>query len=182
MRYILGLVIAALGVGILAAPAARSAPRPAPTHSAQAAPDGDDEPGEGVLVGIGAGRPLIIEGSPGGDVIAYRLKGLDLAYHHVPVILDGLCASACTLLVDLARADACITTEAIFALHQEEETRLDLRTGKKTTRYRPLVYETPGLNAYIERRGGLPRDDVMIMGFNELKAFYKPCPGADAAG
>lgn len=130
----------------------------------------------GGLDGIYSGCPLVIEASPGGDVEAFRLHGLWLLEHHVPIIVDGECDSACTALVDVARANVCITTDAIFGYHQQYWTDKD---GKD--HYSRLSFETPGLNAYLESRGGQPatRDDVLYVDFEIAKRFYKPCPGAE---
>lgn len=141
--------------------------------------------------GIGSGRPLVIEESPGGDTLAFRLKALDLAAHHVPVIVDGMCFSSCTLLVDIDRANVCITTSAVFGYHQQSwadgdgDDRKDAVAAPTTKpaavrHYSKLSYETPGLEAYLESRGGPPANtnDILVLSFNELKQFYRPCAGA----
>lgn len=131
-----------------------------------------DEP---ILDGIGQGRPLVIEGSPGGDVYDFLRVGLKLQAAGTPIILDGVCASACTLLIDVDRKNVCITSKAILLYHKMTETDED---GHKT--FHPLNYETPGLNAYIASRGGLPDPDqeLMMVPYEQALKFYKACPGA----
>jgi hypothetical protein len=128
------------------------------------------------LEGIGDGSPLVIEFSPGGSVQDFRLKALQLKHDRTPVIVDGECASACTLLVDIDRDNVCLTTNAIFGFHKAA--LRDPLTG--TVLFTSdLFYETPGLNAYIKARGGLPPpDDLMLADFTEMKQFYRPCKGA----
>lgn len=152
----------------LISPAITVPPFTVPTHtqSKDVMPDEEN--------GIPTSRPMVIEDSPGGSVLEYRLLGLKLAATHTPIILDGICASACTLLIDLDRDNVCITTAAILAYHMSYTTDED-----GTKQFHPLVYETPGLNNYIAKRGGLPKDDVMLVPFEQAKMFYKPCPGAD---
>ncbi len=130
------------------------------------------------LDGIGDGKPLVIESSMGGSVTAFQIKALQLFAAGTPVIIDGPCMSACTLIVDVDRKNVCITTKAILGYHQAA-TRDE--NGQITETF-PLNYETPGLNAYIQSRGGLPSPDaanLMLMDFNQAKQFYRPCPGAN---
>jgi hypothetical protein len=129
-------------------------------------------PTPGGTPGVGEGRPVVIEFSPGGSVVEFRLKGLAFAWRKVQVVVDGPCLSACTLLVDLDRANVCLTTQAILGYHQSF---WDDPSGRH---YSPLTYETPGLNAYLMSRGGEPKDDLMLMPFDQAQQFYHPCKGA----
>lgn len=126
------------------------------------------------LDGIGDGKPLVIEYSPGGSVYAFINKGLHLLFERTPIIVDGPCASACTLLVDVARDDVCLTTNAILMYH-----KMSWTDDKGVKHSAELNYETPGLNEYILSRGGLPEPDANLMEvpFEQAKQFYKPCKG-----
>lgn len=129
------------------------------------------------LDGIGDGKPLVIESSMGGSVIQFQIKALQLFASGTPVIIDGPCMSACTLLVDVDRKNVCLTTKAILGYHKAANRN---EQGEVTESF-PLNYETPGLNAYLKSRGGLPEPDaanLLLMDFNQAKQFYKPCPGA----
>lgn len=128
--------------------------------------------------GIRTGSPLVIEGSGGGIGVDFILYALKLEADRTPIIVNGPCMSACTMLVDVAHAHVCITPKAIFGFHMG-------RTSDETTpdtSFIPVHYETPGLDAYIASRGGLPKSGdgqmPMIAGFDQMKAFYRPCPGA----
>lgn len=122
---------------------------------------------------LACGKPCVIEFSPGGSVVAFRLEGLKLLSAGTPIIVDGPCLSACTLLIDVARRNVCLTTGAILGYHKQSFTD---DAGVK--HYGGLWFETPGLNAYIGRRGGLPEDDVLLIPFDQARAFYRPCAGA----
>lgn len=129
------------------------------------------------LDGIGDGKPLVIESSMGGNVTLFQIKALQLYASGTPVIIDGPCMSACTLIVDVDRKNVCLTTKAILGYHQAATRDEDGNLIKAF----PMNYETPGLNKYIESRGGLPSPDaanLLLMDFNQAKQFYKPCPGA----
>lgn len=58
---------------------------------------------------IPCSNPCVIEFSPGGVVDLFEAEGRQLAADKTQVIVDGPCISACTILVDLARANVCIT-------------------------------------------------------------------------
>lgn len=125
--------------------------------------------------GIGNGRPLVIEYSPGGSVIAFAMKAGYLIFNKIPVIVDGPCMSACTILIDMDRANVCLTSNAVFGYHQafyEDE--------EGTYHYFPIPFETPGLNKFLDAHGGEPADHLTILAvpFEFMKQFYRPCAGA----
>jgi hypothetical protein len=122
--------------------------------------------------GVTCGKPCVIQYSAGGNVLGFRLQGQDLAAHSIPVIVDGPCLSACTLLVDEARGNVCITDRAVFGYHQSFADNGGARS------YVPLEYKTPGLDAYLEGHGGLPKGPFLMVPFAQAKAFYHPCAGA----
>ena len=122
--------------------------------------------------GVTCGKPCVIQYSAGGNVLGFRLQGQALAAHSIPVIVDGPCLSACTLLVDEARGNVCITDRAVFGYHQSYADNDGSRS------YVPLEYKTPGLDAYLEGHGGLPKGPFLMVPFAQAKAFYQPCAGA----
>ena len=129
--------------------------------------------GQAYADGVSCGKPCVIGYSAGGNVLGFRQQGQQLAAQHTPVIVDGPCLSACTLLVDEARGNVCITDRAVFGYHQSYES--DSKGGRL---YTPLAYQTPGLGSYLENHGGEPKGVFLMVPFGEAKAFYQPCPGA----
>lgn len=141
------------------------------------APQVSGRPMSPSLNGIGTGSPLVIEASTGGSVEYFILKGMQLLADGTPIIVDGPCESACTLLIDVARKNVCLTTNAILMYHRAALRDTD---GKIVSTF-PLNYEAPGLNDYLKSRGGLPEPDaanLLMVPFEQAKQFYKPCPGA----
>src|ERR1700742_3093119 len=67
---------------------------------------------------VACGNPCVIEDDGGGIIDTYAAEGRLLAAEHIPVIVDGPCMSACTVLVDMARNDVCVTTRALLGYHQ----------------------------------------------------------------
>ena len=128
--------------------------------------------GPALADGVKCGKPCVIEYSAGGNVLGFRLQGQDLAAQKTPVIVDGPCLSACTLLVDEARGNVCITDRAVLGYHQSYA---DNDGGRS---YTPLQYKTPGLGAFLENHGGEPKGVFLMVPFAQAKAFYQPCAGA----
>lgn len=107
----------------------------------------------------------------GGTIREFQEQARQVVKDNKPVIVDGLCLSACTIFVDIARDQVCLTEKALLAYHQGyiPKTRVTF----------DINYETPGLNEYIKERGGLPNPytgNFLTINFEEAKQFYKPCP------
>lgn len=125
---------------------------------------------------IQCSTPCVIKESEGGVIDYFVAFAKELKARGTPVIVDGVCASACTILVDIDRANVCITPNALLEYHMGVMMDKD---GDE--HFMPVNFETPGLNAYIEASGGLPKPDsghLLTLGFHEARQFYKPCVGA----
>jgi hypothetical protein len=112
----------------------------------------------------------IIKASPGGIVDHFEAQGRQLLADGTPIIVDGPCESACTILIDIARENVCITSKAMLAYHQSYI--------PGTEKSWDIEYVTPGLNDYLNSRGGQPgpgTGTMLTLNFNEAKQFYKPC-------
>jgi hypothetical protein len=124
---------------------------------------------------IACGSPCVIENDAGGVIDAYTAQGRLYAATGVRVVVDGPCLSACTMLVDLDRANVCLTHRALLGYHQGRRTDPD-----GTLVLEDLRYETPGLEAYIKSRGGEPdpmKGHLLMLNWVEASKFYKVCPG-----
>lgn len=117
------------------------------------------------------GRPCVITESDGGSMLSFEAVALQLMANKVPIVVDGPCFSACTLLVDMARDQVCITSNAVLGYHQA------FITVGEDTKYRPIHYTTPGLEDYFKAHGGMPADryDLLLMPFWDAQKFYKVC-------
>ena len=123
---------------------------------------------------IRCGSPCTISDDAGGIIDTYAAQGRLMAAGHVPVIVDGPCLSACTLFVDLDRANVCLTDRALLGYHQWKKQNDD-----GTFDHGDMLYDTPGLNAYIKSHGGEPAPDsgrLLMLNVNEASKFYKRCP------
>jgi hypothetical protein len=119
------------------------------------------------------GNPCVIEEDHGGVVDLYAAQGRLAAAGHVPVIVDGPCLSACTIFVDIDRANVCVTTKALLGYHKS------MHGSEDAPIFGDIQYKTPGLEAYIKAQGGLPNPDsghMLMLNSEEAKQFYKACP------
>lgn len=120
---------------------------------------------------IGCGKPCVISFNPGGAIDLFEAEARELVAERTPVIVDGPCISACTILVDIARNYVCVTSHAVLGYHQ----------WSMGDEHGDVTFSTPGLNAYIKAHGGEPTPDsgrLLMMNFSEARHFYKPCQGA----
>jgi hypothetical protein len=113
----------------------------------------------------------IIKRNLGGKIKEFKEQAHQVVADKKPVIVDGLCLSACTIFVDIARDQVCLTEKALLAYHQGFIPKTPFRFD--------INYETPGLNQYIKEHGGLPSPGsgkFLTINFEQGKQFYKPCP------
>lgn len=123
--------------------------------------------------------PCVISYSLGGVSRDFEAQAQDLRRAHTPIIVDGPCISACTILVDDARELVCITPRAWFGYHMGTKNYGMQPVGvplRPASDYVPHSYSTPGLNAWIKREGGLPKETLLRLDFDQAKAFYRVCP------
>lgn len=109
--------------------------------------------------------------SPGGGVADFLDRARDLRKTKTPIIVDGPCVSACTILVDADASQVCVTRNARLGFHQGTQDGW-LGAGRRIQ----IHYWTPGLGAWIAARGGLPTEGLLWMNYVEAKAFFRPCP------
>jgi hypothetical protein len=91
------------------------------------------------------------------------------------VVIDGTCASACTLLLGLIpHGRICVTPRAVLAFHAAWDLTL---TGPQTnspgTKYLWSRYPD-GVRRWIARHGGL-RSQTIYLGGRELAAMFPSC-------
>lgn len=121
---------------------------------------------------IECANPCIIEDDAGGIVDTYAAQGRLMADTDIPVIVDGPCMSACTLFIDIDRANVCVTAKALLGYHKS----VYMKDGVPV--FGDMKYATPGLNAYIKEHGGLPDPDsghLLMLNADEARLFYKAC-------
>ena len=92
------------------------------------------------------------------------------------VIIDGLCASACTIVLGAVPRDKiCVTSHANLGFHAAWDFGANGRavTNPEATQMLYSMYPSP-VRRWIAARGGLTPRMIFLRG-KQLQALYKPC-------
>ncbi|QOZ71708.1 hypothetical protein SAMN05192541_14645 [Bradyrhizobium arachidis] len=131
-----------------------------------------------IVVGSGAGEAAVrITDDPGGLIERYIYRYERLRASGQDVIIDGFCASACTIvLATLPTNRICVTSRAELAFHAAWDIGPRGRpvTNAGATRVMYLMYPWP-VRRWIDQRGGLTRRTIFLSG-SPLQAMYRLCP------
>ncbi len=121
---------------------------------------------------------LRITNDPGGVIEKYIDRFNYIRATGQPIIVDGSCASACTLIMRYVPRDrVCVTNRAVFGFHAASY-RLAL-TGQyvgpnaEGTKFMMNSYP-PVVRRWIIRNGGL-KQNVIWMPAHALNGFYRRC-------
>jgi hypothetical protein len=123
-----------------------------------------------------------IRDNRGGDVELYKRAAREVLAEGKNLIIDGYCASACVVLMDLARARTCITPDAEIAVHQTSIMEVpadaviagpDVPAGRVLRRVDPP--QSDDIIRWVYARGGYPTDGVMIIPLNAARTFWPLC-------
>jgi len=140
----------------------------------------------GALIGLvmagSAEAAVRIASDPGGRIITYVRKYEALRSSGETVIIDGMCASACTIVLGaLPRERICATQRARLGFHAAWEFGQAGRpvTNPMATRMLLAMYPADVRN-WIRRRGGLNSRMIFLSG-RELAAMIPRCGPVEAA-
>jgi hypothetical protein len=130
-----------------------------------------------LLTGIGAVDATVrIVDDPGGRIGTYvdRYEGVRVSGDRV--IIDGYCASACTIVLGAIPYDRiCVTSRARLGFHAAWNPGPNGRriTNPEATQslYSTYPFE---VRHWIDQRGGLT-PHLIFLGGRELAAMYRPC-------
>jgi len=119
---------------------------------------------------------VLIEDDHGGQIGTYITKFERLRSSGQSVIIDGLCASACTLVLSAVSPDKiCVTSRARLGFHAAYDFGNNGRmiTNPEATMMLYSLYPTP-VRRWISARGGLTPQMLFLRG-RQLQAMYQPC-------
>ncbi|WP_228749541.1 hypothetical protein [Bradyrhizobium sp. BR 10261] len=129
------------------------------------------------LVGSHASEAAVrITDDPGGRIGKYIFRYERLRASGHSVIIDGFCASACTIVLAMLPSDRiCVTSRAELAFHAAWDIGPRGRplTNAGATRMMYLMYPA-SVRRWISQRGGLTRRTIFLSG-SPLKAMYRSC-------
>ena len=123
-----------------------------------------------------ASSAIRISNDRGGRIGAYVLKYQRLASSGESVIIDGLCASACTIVLgELPSNRICVTSRATLGFHAAWNYGRNGRTftDLEATLMLYATYPSP-VRRWIASRGGLT-PHIMFSSGKPLQAMYRSC-------
>jgi hypothetical protein len=129
------------------------------------------------LAGVGASHGAVrIANDRGGLIERYLDSYEELGTSGQTVMIDGLCASACTIvLAAIPRDKICVTSRANLAFHAAWEFGAHRRpiTNLEATRMLFAMYPVQ-VRRWIARHGGLTPRTIVLRG-EQLQAMYRSC-------
>jgi hypothetical protein len=129
-----------------------------------------------LLAGVGASHAYRIGEDRGGRIGTYVDKYQDLASSGESVMIDGLCASACTIVLGAVPHDRiCVTSHASLGFHAAWDFGANRRavTNPEATHMLYSMYPS-AIKRWINARGGLTPHMIFLHG-KQLMSMYKPC-------
>jgi hypothetical protein len=130
-----------------------------------------------LLAGVGASHAAVrIADDRGGQIGSYIAKFQPLHSSGQSVIIDGLCASACTIVLGTVPHDKiCVTSRAALGFHAAYDFGINGRTftNREATTMLYSMYPAP-VQRWIVARGGLTPQMIFLRG-QQLQAMYQPC-------
>ena len=130
-----------------------------------------------LLAGVGSSHAVVrIADDRGGRIGTYVDKYQGLRTSGETVIIDGLCASACTIVLGAVSHDRiCVTSHASLGFHAAWDFGANGRaiTNPEATQMLYSMYPS-AVRHWISRRGGLTPKMIFLRG-KELMSMYRPC-------
>jgi hypothetical protein len=116
----------------------------------------------------------------GGLVEQYKTKFAKLRDQDERVVIDGICNSACTLVLGIVPLNRiCVTPKASLGFHEAYYAK-SLTLGVKVTSYAGTAdlvsYYPSTVKEWIKRHGGLTPKMKRVKNGPELWAIVDPCP------
>jgi hypothetical protein len=130
-----------------------------------------------LLAGAGTSHAEVrISGDHGGQIGRYVDRYEQLRASGQTIIIDGLCASACTIILGTIPHDKiCVTPNANLAFHAAWDFGAHGRTIANPEATRMLYSMYPSqVRHWIASQGGLTPRMIFLRG-RQLEAMYRPC-------
>jgi hypothetical protein len=130
-----------------------------------------------LMAGVNASHAVVrIADDRGGRIGTYVDKYQDLRTSGEAVIIDGLCASACTIVLGAVPRDKiCVTSHANLGFHAAWDFGANGRavTNPEATQMLYSMYPS-AVRHWIAARGGLTPHMIFLRG-KQLMSMYRPC-------
>ncbi|RJF74817.1 hypothetical protein [Rhodopseudomonas palustris] len=130
-----------------------------------------------LVAGVGSSHAVVrIADDRGGRIGTYVDKYQGLRSSGETVVIDGLCASACTIVLGAVPHDKiCVTSRANLGFHAAWDMGQNGRaiTNPEATHMLYTMYPAE-IRRWIAKRGGLTRQMIFLRG-KQLMSMYRPC-------
>ena len=130
-----------------------------------------------LLAGVSASHAVVrIADDRGGRIGTYVDRYQGLRTSGETVIIDGLCASACTIVLGAVAHDKiCVTSNANLGFHAAWDFGANGRaiTNPEATQMLYSMYPS-SVRRWIAQRGGLKPQMIFLRG-KQLTSMYRPC-------
>ena len=126
--------------------------------------------------GVPAQADFRIVDDQGGRIGSYLAKFHGVRGSGERVIVDGICASACTVMLGIIpRSRTCVTSRAVFQFHSAWDPvatggAVESRAGNRLL----WTHYPPAIRHWINSHGGLSSRPLELRG-GELAKFYRTC-------
>ena len=116
----------------------------------------------------------------GGYVDEYKTKYQRIRDRHERVIIDGICNSACTLVLGIVpMSRICVTPRASLGFHQayyDKALTFGIKVSTAAGTSDLMSYYPDAVKDWIRRNGGLTTEMKKIKNGEELWKIVDPCP------
>ena len=117
----------------------------------------------------------------GGLVDQYKAKYAKIRDRGERVVIDGICNSACTLVLGIVPLNKiCVTPRASLGFHAayfDQAYTLGIKVTSTAGTADLMSYYPPAVKSWISRNGGLTPDMKRVRNGPDLWAMVDPCPG-----
>jgi hypothetical protein len=111
----------------------------------------------------------------GGNIGQYWSRFMDLRDSGQQVIVDGSCASACTMVLGIVPYDRiCFTSRAVLGFHAAYRGFLGFKVINEPATRTLMTFYPFAVRRWIERHGGLG-DQMIYLSGPALFAIYRKC-------
>ncbi|AVT78712.1 hypothetical protein KQX63_23570 [Rhodopseudomonas palustris] len=130
-----------------------------------------------LVAGVASSQAMVrIADDRGGRIGTYVDRYQSLRSSGETVMIDGLCASACTIVLGAVPHDKiCVTSRANLGFHAAWDlgSNGNVITNTEATQMLYTMYPT-SIRRWIAKRGGLTRHMIFLRG-KQLMSMYRPC-------
>jgi hypothetical protein len=128
------------------------------------------------LAGVHASNATVrISNDRGGRIGQYLDKFNAIRASGESVVIDGICLSACTMVLGIVPQDKiCVTSRASLGFHNAYDLKAAARvTNTEATELLYSNYPAP-VKSWVAGHGGL-RSRMIVLRGKELQSMYRPC-------